>query len=79
MRIARTKTDKYLQTGPCVLLYRRWQDYEFNAFTASSSVPGHARALYANASAWIRATFGKRFEMARIVTNHEDRDVWLAS
>ena len=50
-----------------------------SAFTASSSVPGHARALYANASAWIRATFGKRFEMARIVTNHEDRDVWLAS
>lgn len=77
MPITRTTTGNYLQTGPYVLLYTRWQDYEHNAFSASTSVPRHVRRLYANA--WIHAAFGRRFEMARIVTNHDEHDAWLAS
>ena len=77
MRIARVRTDNYLQTGPYVALYRRWQDYEFNAFTASTNIPGHVRTLYPNASAWLQDRFGRRFEMAKIVQNHGVDDPWL--
>ena len=77
MRIARVRTGNYLQVGPYVALYRHWQDYEFNALSGSTPVPGHVRALYLSASAWIEDRFGNQFEMAKIVQNHEAHDPWL--
>lgn len=79
MRIARERTHNYLQTGPYVALYRRRQDYEHNAFTASTGVPGHIRRLYPSASSWLEDRFAERFEMAKIVQNHGVDDPWLDS